>query len=459
MAPFCLQTNRTLGHSRTRWQTGVVTTEPKPHRVVVIGGGFGGLQATLKLSRMPVEVTLIDRRNFHLFQPLAYEVATGALSEAEICYPLRRIFRRRRNVRVVLAEVIGFDLENRLVLLGPVEGEQAPDAITYDTLIVSGGARYNYFGHERWQRSAFDLKSLEGALTIRRRVLGALEAAELEPDPERRAALLTFVLVGAGPTGVEMAGQIGEIANDLRGDFRSMDVHDAQILLVEAGDRVLQDFPPSLSAKALNSLESLGVTVRLGHAVTDLDEGSVTLRAADGSEERIPTHTVVWAAGVLASELASLLSEQAGLDVDRTGHVEVSEDLSLPGHPEVLAIGDMVRIRQASGPPVALPGVAPVAMQEGRHAAAVVKDRLQGRPGRRFHYFDKGNLATIGRSRAVADIKGIHLSGFIAWITWLAVHLFYLIGFENRLLVVIRWSFSFASHGRGARLITGEAER
>ena len=407
---------------------------------------------------MPVEVTLVDRRNFHLFQPLAYQVATGALSPEEICYPLRRIFHRRRNVRVVLAEVTGFDLEHRLVLLGPSGGEQAPEAIPYDTLIVSGGARYNYFGHDQWQRSATDLKTLEGALSIRRSVLGALEAAELEPDPERRAALLTFVLVGAGPTGVEMAGQIGEIARDLDGEFRSLDLHEAQILLVETGDRVLQEYPPSLSAKALLSLQSLGVTMRLSHTVTDLDDESVTLRAADGSEERIPTHTVVWAAGVVASELASLLSEQAGLDVDRTGRIEVSEDLSLPGHPEVLAIGDMIRVRQAFGPPVALPGIAPVAMQEGRHAAAVVKDRLEGRPERRFHYFDKGNLATIGRARAVADVKGIHLSGSIAWVTWLTVHLFYLIGFENRLLVLTRWAFSFVTRGRGARLIVGETE-
>ena len=431
-------------------------TEHGSHRVVVVGGGFGGLQAALKLSRMPVEVTLVDRRNFHLFQPLAYQVATGALSAAEICYPLRRIFRRRRNVRVVLADVTGFDLENRLVSLGPIAGEETPDAIAYDTLIVSGGARYNYFGHDQWQQSATDLKTLEGAFTIRRNVLAALEAAELEPDPERRAALLTFVLVGAGPTGVEMAGQIGEIAHDLDGDFRSLNVHDAQILLVEAGDRVLQEFPPSLSAKALRSLQSLGVTVRLNQAVTDLDDSSVTLRTADGSEERIPTQTVVWAAGVIASELAALLAQQANLEVDRSGRVEVTEDLTLPGHPEVLAIGDMIRIRQASGPPIALPGLAPVAMQEGRHAAAVVEDRLQGRPAHRFRYFDKGNLATIGRSRAVADIKGVHLSGFIAWSTWLTVHLFYLIGFENRLLVLIRWSFSFATHGRGARLIAGD---
>jgi NADH:ubiquinone reductase (H+-translocating) len=446
---------RTSAHSG---KVASVTTEQNTHRVVIVGGGFGGLQAALKLSRMPVQVTLIDRRNFHLFQPLAYQVATGALSPAEISYPLRRIFRRRRNVRVVLADVTGFDLPGRRVRLAPVAGERTPDAIPYDTLIVAGGARYNYFGHDQWERSATDLKTLEGALTIRRRVLEALEAAELEPDPGRRASLLTFVLVGAGPTGVEMAGQIAEIARDLKGDFRSLDLGESRILLVETGDRVLQEFPASLSAKALRSLQSLGVTIRLGHTVTDLDAESVTLRRTDGSVERVPTRTVIWAAGVVASELAAALAEQAGLEVDRSGRVEVLEDLSLPGHPEVLAIGDMVRIRQPAGPAVALPGLAPVAMQEGRDAAAVVGDRLGGRPARKFRYRDKGNLATIGRARAVADVKGIRLSGFVAWITWLTVHLWYLIGFENRLLVLIRWGFSFATHGRGARLIAAEGQ-
>jgi NADH:ubiquinone reductase (H+-translocating) len=424
-----------------------------PHRVVVVGGGFGGVQACLKLARLPVDVTLVDRRNFHLFQPLAYQVATGSLSPAEICYPLRRIFRRRRNVRVELAEVVGFDLAARRVALRDVALGTAPEALEYDTLIVSGGSQYSYFGHDEWQEHAAELKSLEGALTIRRHILAAFEAAELEPDPERQAELLTFVVVGAGPTGVEMAGQIAEIARDVRGDFRTFDPRTARILLVEALDRVLTTFPESLSAKALRSLENLGVTGRLGESVVGVDEHSVTVQGADDGTERIPTRTVIWAAGVTASPLARMLAEQAGEEVDRAGRLTVQGDLSLPGYLEVLAIGDMVSVRQPDGSALVLPGVAPVAMQQGRHAARVVADRLAGRDPKPFHYTDKGNLATIGRARAVADVKGVHLSGFLAWVTWLVVHLWYLIGFQNRLLVVIRWAVSFFTHGRGARLI------
>ena len=424
-----------------------------PHRVVVVGGGFGGLQACLKLARVPVDVTLVDRRNFHLFQPLAYQVATGAISPAEICYPLRRIFRRRRNVRVELAEVTGFDLAARRVLLRDVALGTAPEALEYDTLIVSGGSEYSYFGHDEWREHAAELKSLEGALTIRRHILAAFEAAELEPDPALQAELLTFVVVGAGPTGVEMAGQIAEIARDVRGDFRTFDPTTARILLVEALDRVLTTFPESLSAKALRSLDNLGVTGRLGESVVDVDGRSVTVRRADETTERIPTRTVIWAAGVNASPLARMLAEQAGVEVDRAGRLAVEGDLSVPGHPEALAVGDMVSVRQPDGSALVLPGVAPVAMQQGRHAARVIADRLAGREPKPFHYTDKGNLATIGRARAVADVKGVHLSGFIAWVTWLVVHLWYLIGFQNRLLVVIRWAVSFFTHGRGARLI------
>jgi NADH:ubiquinone reductase (H+-translocating) len=426
--------------------------------VVVVGGGFGGLQAALHLARLPVDVTLIDRRNFHLFQPLAYQVATGALSPAEIASPLRRIFRRHANVRVLLAEVTDVDLDARLVQLREVAGQSPLEAVPYDMLIVATGAEYNYFGHDRWRMPAPNLKTLEGCLEVRRRILGALEAAELEPDPRRRSSWLTFVVVGAGPTGVEMAGQIAEIAQDVRAEFRSLDSSQAQILLVETGDRILQEFPPSLSARAERSLAGLGVTVLTRHALTGIDSASVTLEDRHGARRQIPARTAVWAAGVIASPFAATLAARAGAQVDRAGHVEVLDDLSLPGHPEVVALGDMIRIRQSDGSSTVLPGVAPVAMQEGRHAARIVRDRLRGRPRRRFRYHDKGNVATIGRARAVADIKGIHVSGFLAWVTWLAVHLWYLIGFANRLLVLIRWASSFLARGRGARLITGGSQ-
>jgi NADH dehydrogenase len=427
-------------------------------KVVVVGGGFGGLQAALHLARLPVDVTLIDRRNFHLFQPLAYQVATGALSPAEIAFPLRRIFARHVNVRVLLAEATDVDLDARLVRLREVAGRGPLEAVPYDTLIVSTGAEYNYFGHDDWRMPAPNLKTLEGGLAVRRRILGAFEAAELEPDSHRRASWLTFVIIGAGPTGVEMAGQIAEIAHDLRGEFRSLDSSQAQILLVETGDRVLQDFPPSLSARAERSLASLGVTILTRHALVDIDAASATLKDRDGDRRQVSARTAVWAAGVIASPFTATLAARAGAKVDRAGRVEVLDDLSLPGHPEVMALGDMIRIRHPDGSSTVLPGVAPVAMQEGRHAARAVRDRLRGRPRRPFRYRDKGNLATIGRARAVADIKGIHLSGFVAWVTWLLVHLWYLIGFANRLLVVIRWAFSFLAHGRGARLITGESQ-
>jgi NADH:quinone reductase (non-electrogenic) len=452
-ALFTRRARRAHGRERTEGKSAI------RHRVVVVGGGFGGLQAALKLARQPVDITLVDRRNFHLFQPLVYQVATGALSPAEISYPLRRVFRRHHNVRVLLAEVTDVDLDAQLVRVRPGAGEPACDAVPFDTLIVAAGSHYNYFRHDHWQQLAPDLKSLESAVEIRARILRAFEAAELEADPKRRTPWLTFVIVGAGPTGVEMAGQIAEIARDLRADFQSLDSRQARILLVEAGDRVLSAFPPALSAKAQRSLSQLGVTILPNLTVVELDARSVTLRDAGGTSQQIPARTVVWAAGVVASSLAGVLAERAGLDVDRAGRVEVLEDLSLPGHPNVLAIGDMIRIRQAGGSSVTLPGLAPVAMQEGRHAARVVRDRLRGRPARRFRYRDKGNLATIGRARAVADIKQIQVSGVVAWVIWLTVHLWYLIGFENRLLVLTRWAFSFIAHGRGARLITDATHR
>ena len=425
-----------------------------PHRAVVVGGGFGGLQAALKLAQAPVELTLVDRRNFHLFQPLAYQAATGALSPGEICYPLRAIFHGRPNVRVLLAEVAGFDLAARRVELRPATEEvRTPASVEYDSLIVACGARYSYFGHDDWQQYAPELKSLEGALDIRSRILAALEAAEWEPDPERRRALLTFVIVGAGPTGVEMAGQIAEITRDTRRDFRNADPAAARVLLVEMADRVLTSFPPSLSKRAARALETLGVTPLLGHSVTDIDEEAVTTTTTGGETQRHHARTVIWAAGVTPAGVARELAAAAGADLGPAGRIVVEPDLTLRGYPDVLAVGDMIAIRGEDGVRT-LPGLAPVAMQEGRHAARVVLAGLRGEPRPAFRYHDKGNLATIGRARAVADLRVIRLSGWPAWVTWLAVHLWYLIGFHNRLLVLTQWAFSFLTHGRGARLIT-----
>ena len=429
------------------------------HRVVVIGGGFGGLQAATHLASAPVELTLVDRRNFHLFQPLSYQVATGALSPGEVCYPLRAIFKRDRNVRVLMGEVEGFDLEAREVRLEPGAGDSGPLTLPYDTLIVAGGSRYSYFGHDDWQHVAPEVKSLESALAVRGRILSAFEAAELEPDEARRRGWLTFVVVGAGPTGVEMAGQIAELARDtLRHDFRAIDPREGRVLLVEAADRVLTSFPASLSRRAARQLEHLGVTPLVERTVVGIDEEAVTVEAPGGSAERIPARTVIWAAGVTASRLAARLAELTGAELDRAGRVAVEPDLTLPGHPEVIALGDMVRVRDSRGTPVVLPGVAPVAMQQGRYAAKLVRARLRGLRTAPFRYRDKGNLATIGRARAVADLRVVRLSGLVAWATWLVVHLWYLVGFQNRLLVFIRWGFSFITRGRGARLITGDAQ-
>jgi NADH:ubiquinone reductase (H+-translocating) len=419
------------------------------HRVVVVGGGFGGLQVVRKLARAAVDVTLVDRQNFHLFQPLAYQVATGALSEAEIAAPLRAVFKRQSNVRVLLAEVTGFDLDARQILLDHLPNGASGERLDYDTLVVGAGSQYSYFGHDDWRENAPDLKSLAGARDIRSRILHAFEAAEVERDEERRQSWLTFVVVGGGPTGVEMAGQIAELAHDtLRRDFRHVDTRVARVLLVEAADRMLTGFPPSLSHKAERALEKLGVTPLVEHTVVDVGPASVSMRSGDAVEE-VAARTVVWAAGVAGSPLATALAEQSGADLDRVGRIDVTEHLTLPGRPEVFALGDMVTVAQHE-----LPGVAPVAMQQGRYVARVIRDRLAGRESKPFKYRDKGNLATIGRSKAVADIKGVHLSGFFAWITWVVVHLFYLVGFQNRLLIVTRWVFNFLTRGRGARIIT-----
>jgi NADH:ubiquinone reductase (H+-translocating) len=431
-----------------------VATGSRGNRVVVVGGGFGGLQAVRKLHRAAVDITLVDRQNFHLFQPLAYQVATGGLSPAEIATPLRVVLRRQANTRVVLAEVTGFDLERREVVLDHLPNGARDERLDYDILVVAGGSQYSYFGHDDWREDAPELKSLAGALDIRSRILTAFEAAEVEPDEERRRSWLTFVIVGGGTTGVEMAGQIAELAQDsLRRDFRRIDTRSARVLLVETADRILTGFPPSLSHRAERALVKLGVTPLVQHTVVDVGPRSASIRSAGGETDEVGTHTVIWAAGVAASPLAAALAEAAGSEVDRAGRVSVTEELTLDDHPEVFAIGDMVRVMQSDGNPLVLPGVAPVAMQQGRYVARSIRRRLAGRATEPFRYRDKGNLATIGRSKAVADVKGVQISGVFAWITWLVVHLFYLIGFENRILVLTRWTISFVTRGRGARLI------
>ncbi len=359
------------------------------------------------------------------------------------------ILKRQRNVRVVMGDVRAFDLDARRMIVDLPEGE--PDvSFAYDTLIVAGGSRYSYFGHDEWRQFAHEIKSLESAIAVRQRIFAAFEAAEVEPDAKLREAWLTFVVIGGGPTGVEMAGQIAELAHDTSGlDFRLAEPGEARILLMEASDRPLPTFASRLSTKAARALKKLGVTPMLHTTVIDLDQHSVTARRPDGQTEQISTRTIVWSAGVVASELASALAAAGGAPLDRGGRVAVEADLTIPGHPEVIALGDMVSVHDAAGNDLALPGLASTAMQQGRYAAASVRARTKDTPSAPFRYVDKGN-----RARAVADIKGIQISGGLAWVTWLAVHIFYLTGLQNRLLVLTRWAFSFLTRGRGARLIT-----
>jgi NADH dehydrogenase len=419
-----------------------------PPHVVILGGGFGGLYAARALGRAPVRVTLIDRRNFHLFQPLLYQVATGQLSPANIAAPLRAVLKRQRNTTVVLGEAVDIDVANHLVIL-------SDGVVGYDTLIVATGSRHHYFGRAEWEEVAPGLKTVEDATDIRRRVLLAFEAAERESDPQQQRAWLTFVIVGAGPTGVEMAGALGELSrHTLRDNFRHIDPASATILLLEGTDRVLPPYPPDLSAKAARSLARLGVTVRTGCIVTDVKPDAVTVRSGDRSEV-IPTHTVVWAAGVDASPLGRVLARATGASLDRSGRVLVGRDLSLPGHPEVFVIGDLANFCHQGSKP--LPGVAPVAIQQGRYVSRLIVGRLRGQSQPPFAYRDKGSLATIGRSAAVADLGWVKLSGFLAWLAWLFIHLLYLIEFQNRLLVMMQWAWNYFTRNRSARLITGDS--
>jgi len=417
------------------------------HRLVIIGGGFGGLYAAQSLKNAALEVTLIDRRNFHLFQPLLYQVATGWLSPANIASTLRAVLKRQKNARVLLGEAIDIDVNKRQVML-------ANGRVDYDTLIVATGSRHHYFGNDHWEALAPGLKTIEDATEMRRRIFLAFEAAEREADPMRVRALLTFIIVGGGPTGVELAGALGEIARDtLINDFRSIDPADARILLIEAADRTLTTYPAELSKKAEKFLSRVGVSVRANTIVTAIEHDAVITKRGK-SVERIPCHTVLWAAGVRASFLGEILSEKTGAKLDRSGRVLVEPDLSLLNHPEIFVIGDLANYRQPTGQP--LPGLAPVAMQEGEYVARLLRNRLDGKTTAPFRYKDRGNMAIVGRGSAVAHIGRFQLAGFGAWLAWLFVHIVNLIEFENKILVLVQWAWYYFRRNRAARLITGD---
>ena len=408
-------------------------------RVVIIGGGFGGLEAAKALRKVDVRVTVLDRNNHHLFQPLLYQVATAALSPADIAEPLRHILRRQENAEVILGEAERIDVHRKKVVLA--DGE-----LDYDFLIVAAGARHSYFGHDKWEKIAPGLKSLEDALEIRRRMLLAFEIAERTDDDDERRAAMTFVVVGAGPTGVEMAGAIAEIARvTLVKDFRHIDSKQARVILLDSAPRVLQMFDPELSESARRQLFDIGVEVRSLPLVAKLTADGVQLKGG----EKIAARTIVWAAG----NMASPLGESLGVPLDKQGRVIVNEDLSIPGHREVFVIGDQAHFAPGGGTP--LPGLSPVAMQQGRHAARNIRALLAGGWADKFEYFDKGTMATIGRNRAVADAGFMRFSGLPAWLAWLFVHIIFLVGFRNKLLVLINWALAYVTYGRGARLITG----
>lgn len=408
-------------------------------RIVIVGAGFGGLQAALHLARLPVQITLIDRRNHHTFQPLLYQVATAGLSPGEIAAPIRWIVRGRRNIEVLLDEVQDFDLAQRRVKLPNLE-------ILYDYLIVAAGASHAYFGHDEWEPLAPGLKTIEDALEIRRRVLLAFELDERQAASGGPQTPLNFVIVGGGPTGVELAGTLAEISRRVLADeFQSIDPKSTRIILLEGGPRVLPVYPEDLSRSAEEQLRHLGVDVRTSTMVTSVEPGVVHM-----GETRLPAAVILWAAGVAASPLGKKL----GAPIDRAGRVLVNPDLSIPGHPEVFVIGDLASLKDKNGKTV--PGVAPAAMQQGRATARNIARELRGAPRRNFHYINKGNLATIGRAAAVAEFGKVHISGFLAWLAWLFVHIFFLIGFRNRVLVMIQWAWSYFTYERGARLITGD---
>ncbi len=419
-----------------------------PHHVVIVGGGFGGLYAAQSLGNAPnVKVTLIDKRNFHLFQPLLYQVATGGLSPAEISSPLRSILNKNQNTTVLMGQVENIDPVEQKVFLN--HGH-----INYDSLIVATGVSHHYFGNDQWAPTAPGLKTVEDALEMRRRIFVAFEAAEKETDLEKRRAWLTFVVIGGGPTGVELAGAIAELAySTLKKDFRNIDTSETQVLLLEGMDRVLPPYPPELSAKAEASLVNLGVKVQTKTLVTNIENHAVTTRQGE-QIDTIQARTILWAAGVKASAMGKIVAEHTGAELDRVGRVMVESDLSVKGHPHIFVIGDLANFTTAEGKP--LPGVAPVATQEGKYVAQLIRKRLAGKTLPAFKYFNGGSLSVIGRHSAVADIGSMRFSGFFAWLIWVFVHIYYLIEFDNKLVVFIQWTWSYFTRKRGARLITGD---
>jgi NADH dehydrogenase len=421
----------------------------RKHRVLVVGGGFGGLFAARFLRRAPVEVTVLDRVNYHLFQPLLYQVATGILAEGDVAPPIRNVLRRQRNAQVALAEVVAFDLEARSVTARKADGEAVP--IEYDSMIVAAGAGQSYFGHDEFSRWAPGMKTIDDALELRGRILGAFEMAVLEPDLDKRRTWLTFVVVGGGPTGVEIAGQIAELSRRvLPREFHSIDASSARILLFDGGKEILAGFGDRLSGKARKELEKLGVEIQTGSIVTDIDRTGVMVKGGDGEVHRIDAHTKVWAAGVQASPLAKMMADATGAECDRAGRIAVLPDCSLPGHPEVFAIGDMMSLD-------GLPGVAEVAMQQGIHAARTIAHRVRGEEGSKpFKYRDLGSMATISRFDAIVSFKGIRVSGFLGWLMWLFVHLAFLTGFKNRFTTVLSWGITFIGGSRSERTLTAQ---
>ncbi|MFQ5584904.1 MAG: NAD(P)/FAD-dependent oxidoreductase [Calditrichia bacterium] len=423
------------------------TAEHSPHRVIIIGGGFGGLYAARILGNTPLEVILIDRRNYHLFQPLLYQVATGGLSPGDIASPIRAVLRRYRNIQVLKGEVGDIDPETQRVIT-------TDKAIPYDSLIVAVGAQQHYFGHDEWAKYSPGLKGVEDALKIRRRIFSAFEAAERCDDPRHQEAYLTFVIIGGGATGVELAGTLGELAHTtLKRDFRRIDPTRAKIILLEGGQRILPAFPPELSRKAERALGKLGVTIKTKTMVTKVEQGKVHVLESS-KEQTIAAETILWAAGIKIHPLARELAERTSAETDKMGRIVVSEYLTIPGFDNIFVIGDMAHFSHQTGEP--LPGIAPIAMQQGRYAARTIINRLKGKKPLPFHYFNKGNLAVIGRNAAVAQFGRWKFSGWLAWLIWVFVHIAYLIEFDNKFSVLFQWAYNYFTRKRGARLITME---